>query len=189
MRKLWISLVILALSALVLSACGSAPTTSVPAVQPTKSSVGMPHDPNPMSDKSYDVHFIDSTLDHHVGVIKMAEQALKESTTVALKDIAQKTMTTTQKDIDWLKAYRQKSHPNAAPMKDSMDMGAMGISNDASKPFDQRFAMAMIDHHKGSITMAKEALAKVGHDDLKQFAQSMLTTEEAEVVQLEKFGK
>ena len=120
----------------------------------------------------------------------MAEQALKESSTVALKDLAQKTMTETQKEIDWLKSYRQKNHPKAAPMKDDMaNMGAMGISMDASKPFDMRFAMAMIDHHKGSITMAKEALTKVGHDDLKKFAQSMLSVEEAEVAQLEKFAK
>jgi uncharacterized protein (DUF305 family) len=198
MRKLWISLILLILTTFVLSACGgapattapAAPATSAPAAQPTKAAAGMTHDANPMSDNSYDVHFIDSTLDHHTGVIQMAQQALKESNTVAIKDLAQKTMTATQKEIDWLKAYRQKNHPNAAPMKDDMaNMGAMGISMDASKPFDTRFAMAMIDHHKGSITMAKEALTKVGHDDLKQFAQTMLTAEQSEVAQLEKYAK
>lgn len=193
MRKLWISLVILVLSALVLSACGGAPAASnpasAPAAQQAQNPGEMKHDADPMSDNSYDVHFIDSTLDHHAGVIGMAQQALKESTTVAVKDLAQKTMTETQKEIDWLKAYRLKNHPNAAVMKDSMDMGAMGIGTDASKSFDRRYAEAMIDHHQGSITMAKEALTKVGHDELKQFAQSMLTAEEAEVAQLQQFVK
>ena len=74
-------------------------------------------------------------------------------------------------------------------MKDSMDMGAMAISTDASKSFDQRYAEAMIEHHQGSIDMAKEALTKVGHDELKQFAQAMLAAEEAEVTQLQQFNK
>jgi uncharacterized protein (DUF305 family) len=194
MRKLWISLVILVISALVLSACGGAPAANNPAAAPAgqqaqPSSGEMKHDADPMSDNSYDVHFIDSILDHHATVVGMAQQALKESTTVALKDLAQKTMTDTQKEIDWLKAYRQKNHPNAAVMKDSMDMGAMGIGTDANKSFDQRYAEAMIEHHQGSITMAKEALTKVGHDELKQFAQTMLTAEEAEVAQLQQYIK
>lgn len=192
MRKLWISIVLLAMTALFLSACGGAPaasnTGSVPATQPTQAAA-MTHDADPMSDNSYDVHFIDSMLDHHAGVIAMAEQALKESQTVSLKDLAQASMTNTQKEIDWLKAYRQKNHPNAAAMKDSMDMGSMGISADANKAFDQRYAQAMIEHHQGSIAMAKEALAKVGHDDLKQFIQTLLAAEEAEVIQLQQFIK
>lgn len=193
MRKTWLSLTLLVVTAIILSACsgGGAPAADAPAAapaaaQPTQAPQ-MTHDADPMSDNSYDVHFIDSTLDHHIAVIAMAEQALKESTTVALKDLAQQTMTTTQQEIDWLKAYRQQNHPNAPAMKDSMNMGMMGIPNDASKSFDQRYAQAMIDHHQGSITMAKEALTQVGHEDLKQFAQAMLATEEAEVAQLQQF--
>lgn len=187
MRKLWLSLVLLVVTALALSACGgAAPAATNAASTPAPE---MTHDADPMSDNSYDVHFIDSVLDHHAGVIAMTEQALKESTTVALKDLAQQSMTTTQKEIDWLKAYRQTNHPNAAPMKDSMEMGAMAISTDASKSFDQRYAQAMIEHHQGSIDMAKEALTKVGHDELKQFAQTMLAAEEAEVTQLQQFNK
>ncbi len=192
MRKLWISLIILVLSALVLSACGGAPaaSTTAPSEQQAQpSSADMKHDADPMSDNSYDIHFIDSTLEHHAGVVAMAQQALKESTTVALKDLAQKSITDTQKEIDWLKTYRQKNHPNAAAMKDSMEMGAMGIAADANKSFDQRYAEAMIAHHQGSITMAKEAVTKVGHDELKQFAQTMLTAEEAEVTQLQQYVK
>jgi uncharacterized protein (DUF305 family) len=176
----------------VLSACGGAPAASdtgpAPANQPAEAQ-GMTHSSDPMSDNSYDVHFIDSMLDHHAGVIAMAEQALKESQTVSIKDLAQASMTNAQKEIDWLKAYRQKNHPNAAVMKDSMNMGSMGISGDATKSFDQRYAQAMIEHHQGSIAMAKEALTKVGHDDLKQFIQTMLAGEEAEVTQLQQFLK
>lgn len=190
MRKTWLSLALLVVTTMILSACsGGGASTPAPAAAQPAQSPQMSHDADPMSDNSYDVHFIDSTLDHHAGVIAMTEQALKESTTVALKDLAQKTMSTTQTEIDWLKAYRQKNHSNAPAMKDSMDMGMMGIPDDASKSFDQRYAQAMIDHHQGSIAMAKEALTQVGHEELKQFAQSMLTTEEAEVALLQQFLK
>jgi uncharacterized protein (DUF305 family) len=193
MRKLWLSLVVLVVVALALSACGGAPAASnssaAPAGNQSAQQPEMTHDADPMSDNSYDVHFIDSTLEHHTGVIAMAEQALKESQTVALKDMAQQTMTATQKEIDWLKAYRTTNHPNAPQMKDEMDMGSMGINTDASKSFDRRYAEAMISHHQGSIEMAKEALTKVGHDELKQFAQAMLSVEEAEVAQLQSYVK
>jgi uncharacterized protein (DUF305 family) len=208
MRKLWISLVVLVTAALVLSACGgSAPAaSSAPAApaaateskaaapaQPTaatSASGEMKHDADPMSDNSYDVHFIDSILDHHAGVIAMAQQALKESQNTTVKDLAQNTMTSTQKEIDWLKAFRQKEHPKAAVMKDNMNnMGTMGISTDTSKPFDQRYAVAMIAHHQGSITMAKEAQTKLGHDELKQFAKDMQAEEETEIAQLQPFTK
>lgn len=198
MRKLWMSMLILVMTALVLSACGStAPVanSSAPAVEPTQASAeaaqsaGMDHSADAMADTSYDVHFIDSTLNHHTAVLAMTQQALTESTNVTLKDLAQQSMTTTQKEIDWLKAYRQKNHADAAVMKDSMDMGAMSISTDTGKPFEQRYAEAMISHHQGCITMAKEALTKLGHDELKQFAQTMLAVEEAEVAQLQQFLK
>ena len=186
MRKLWITLVILVMSAMVLSACGGSPA-STPAAQQPQPSGEMQHSTDPMSDTSYDVHFIDSTLDHHLGVIAMAEQALKESPTVEIKDLAQQSMLTAQNEIDWLKAYRQQNHPNAPVMEDNMDMGAMGISTDASIPFDQRYAQAMIAHHQGSIAMAQEALTQVGHDDLKQFVQTLISGEQAEITELEKF--
>jgi uncharacterized protein (DUF305 family) len=88
MRKLWISLPVLVTAALVLSACGGAApaASSAPAApvaqpasttsnaaapaQPTAAPAangGMMHDPDPMSDNSYDVHFIDATLEHHAG--------------------------------------------------------------------------------------------------------------------------
>jgi uncharacterized protein (DUF305 family) len=190
MRKYWLSLIVLVISALALTACGGgAPAASDSAAAASNSGAKpeMKHDADPMSDNSYDVHFIDSTLDHHAGVLMMAEQALRESQSVALKDLAQQSMTTTQKEIDWLKAYRAKNHPNAPTMKDEMDMGSMGITTDASKSFDRRYAEAMISHHQGSISMAKEALSKVGHDELKQFAQAMLAVEESEVAQLQQF--
>jgi uncharacterized protein (DUF305 family) len=186
MRKLWITIVILVLSAVVLSACGGSPA-SAPVEQPAQPSGDMQHSADPMSDTSYDVHFIDSTLDHHLGVIAMAEQALRESPTVEVKDLAQKSMTTAQKEIDWLKAYRQQNHPNAPVMQDTMDMGSMGISTDASISFDQRYAQAMISHHQGSIAMAQEALTQVGHDELKQFIQTLISGEQAEITELQKF--
>jgi uncharacterized protein (DUF305 family) len=119
----------------------------------------------------------------------MAQQALKDSRNVALKDLAQNIMAATQKEIDWLKAYRQAQHPKAAMMKDAMNMGSTGISMDTIKPFDKRYAEAMISHHQGSIAMAKEAQTKLGHAELKQFAKTMQTDEEAVVAQLQQFVK
>jgi uncharacterized protein (DUF305 family) len=214
MRKLSITLIVLVIAGLVLSACGGAPAapasqpaaTTAPAAEPTMAmepttapaaatepttaaeptaaSSGMAHTPG--TDESYDVHFIDSTIEHHAGVLMMAEQALKEGQSVAVKDFAQKSMTNAQAEIDKLKAWRTEWHPNAAKMEDDMDMGNMGIAADASKPFDQRFAEAMISHHQGMIDMANEGLAQLERAELKQFAQDMIASQQAEIAELQK---
>ena len=213
MRKLSITLIVLVVAGLVLSACGGAPAPAAPASQPAQSqpaattapaataapaaaeqattapaaSGGMQHSSGMASDNSYDVHFIDSTIEHHAGVIAMAEQALKEGQSVAAKDLAQKSMTAAQKEIDQLKAWRTQWHPNAPVMKDDMaSMGSMGIGSDTATPFDKRFAAAMISHHQGSIDMAKDGLGQLEHPELKQFAEQLIAGEQAEIGEYQK---
>ncbi|MHB0876087.1 MAG: DUF305 domain-containing protein [Anaerolineae bacterium] len=149
----------------------------------------MAHDPDSSSDKSYDVHFIDSMVEHHQGVIAMAAQALRESQDIALKDLAQSMMTVAQKEITELTTWRQQWYPDAEPMKDPMNMGSMLISTDTSQPFDERFVAAMVSHHQGSIKMAIEAQAKLGRPELLQFATEMQAEQEAEIAQLQQLAQ
>ena len=212
MRKLSITMIVLVVASLVLGACGGAAAPAAPASQPAQSqpaattapaataapaaaeqattapaaSGGMQHTPGMESDTSYDVHFIDSTIEHHAAVITMGEQALKEGQSVAIKDLAQKSMTVAQKEINQLKAWRTQWHPNAAVMKDDMAMGAMGISTDTAQPFDKRFAAAMISHHEGSIGMAKDGLSQLEHPELKQLAEQLIAGEQAEIAEYQK---
>jgi uncharacterized protein (DUF305 family) len=59
----------------------------------------------------------------------------------------------------------------------------------ADPEFDLRFINAMIPHHQGALTMAKAALANTQRPDLKTLAQEILTSQAAEIKQMEQWRK
>lgn len=154
-----------------------------PVSEPTMDAGAMQHG-DMHSDTSYDIHFIDSMVSHHAGVISMAEQVLRESQSTAAKDLAQNSMATAQRELDQLQAWRTQWHPDAPVMDDTMGMGPMGISSDAATPLEQRYVEAMVAHHQTSIAMAQEGLSQIGHEELKAMAEQMISGQEAEIAAL-----
>lgn len=162
----------------------AAPTTSATA--------GMDHGGMQMGDSKapYDAQFIDSMIAHHQGAIDMANQALKEARKPELKALAQSIVTAQQSEIKQMQEWRKAWYPDLAPTGGmGMDMGDMQISADTSKPFDQRFIEAMISHHQGAITMAKEAQQKAEHAEIKTLASAIITAQEGEIAQMQQWQK
>jgi len=56
----------------------------------------------------------------------------------------------------------------------------------ADAEFDLRFMNAMIEHHEGAITMAKDALSKSA-PNLKQLAQDIATSQQSEISQMKQW--
>jgi uncharacterized protein (DUF305 family) len=198
-------LILMTVLAILLTGCGTAqqtnaplPTTANPAptaaAAPTamSSMPAMGHGSTPMADSEapYDAQFIDSMIEHHQGAIDMANQALKEATKPELKTLAQTIVTAQQGEIEHMQEWRKTWYGDLAPTAGmGMDMGNMQLSADTSKPFDQRFIEAMIAHHQGAITMAKDAQQKAEHTEIKTLAQSIITAQESEITQMQQWLK
>jgi len=72
----------------------------------------------------------------------------------------------------------------AMPMAEAtatMDHGAMQTS---TAPFDAQFIDSMIEHHRGAIAMAEEALKQSERPEIKQLAQNVITSQRQEVDQM-----
>ena len=139
-----------------------------------------------MGSAPFDAQFIDSMIEHHRGAISMAEQALTESEREEIKQLAQNIITSQQQEVEQMTAWRQQWYPDLETTGGmGMDMGEMELDADTGKPFDQRFITAMIAHHSGAISMAREALTKAERAEIKQLAQTIITAQEAEVQQLQ----
>jgi uncharacterized protein (DUF305 family) len=214
-RRIHLSSLVFALGMLFLAACGTtqqtaapAPTSAAPtaAIAPTTSAVptvaaaptatgatpGMDHGNMPTGDANapYDAQFIDSMIMHHQGAIDMANQALKEATKPELKTLAENIVTAQQGEIKQMQEWRKAWYPSLAPTEGmGMDMGEMQISSDTSKLFDLRFIEAMISHHQGAITMAKDAQQKAEHAEIKTLAQNIISAQEAEITQMQQWQK
>lgn len=163
------------------------------------------HDMSSMSDmksspdaasQPYDLQFIDTMSHHHQGAIEMAEMALKKSENPELKKFAQKIIDDQKKEIAQMKEWRDKWYagkPAAMNMEmpgmsDSMKM-MMGdemkkMEAATGKDFDLHFLDMMTPHHAGAVVMAKEALTKAEHPEIKTMSNNIIKAQEAEIKEM-----
>lgn len=59
----------------------------------------------------------------------------------------------------------------------------------ADQNYDERFIDMMISHHQGAINMAKDALQKAQHPEIKQLSQKVIDAQQKEIVQLKTWHK
>lgn len=160
---------------------------------------------NGPADANYDLRFIDAMIPHHQGAVEMAQQAQQKSKRPQIKKLADDIIKAQNQEISQMKQWRQAWYPNAGdkPMAYNTQMGhmmemssdqmqAMKMSVDlgaANADFDWRFINAMIPHHEGAVTMAKDALNKSNHPEIKKLAQEIIASQQAEIKQMEKWRK
>ncbi len=200
------------------SSSASVPVTN-PVAQPTKEKPSpMPNSNSPMShdmshsamdlggaDADYDLRFIDGMTPHHQGAIAMAEDVLKNSQRSELRKLAKDIIQAQQQEIaqmgEWRKAWYPKAdqnlmmwHAEANHMmamtpefrKSMMMIVDLGSADDK---FDLRFLEAMIPHHQGALVMAKDAIAKSKRPEIQKLAQEILSSQQAEIMQMQQWRK
>lgn len=64
-----------------------------------------------------------------------------------------------------------------------MDMDKLKAN--AGTEFDLMFLDMMIPHHEGALKMAREALSKAEHQEIKKLAQEIINAQEAEIKQMQ----
>ena len=159
---------------------------------------GMPMDHGEMksspgaASQPYDLQFLDTMVHHHQGAIDMAKPVLQKSTNAELKAFAQKIIDDQNKEIAQMKSWREKWYagkPAAMNMEmpgmaDSMKM--MGadmkkMDSMSGKEYDLHFLDMMTPHHAGAVTMAKEALTKAEHPEIKTLSNQIIKSQESEI--------
>ncbi len=155
----------------------------------------MKSDPN-ASSQPYDLQFIDTMSAHHQGAVEMAQMVITKSGNGELKQFAQKIISDQKKEIATMKEWRDKwfagmpaaKNMEMSGMMDSMKMMSgdemKKMETASGKDFDLMFLDMMTPHHAGAITMAKEALAKAEHPEIKTLSNNIIKAQEAEIKQM-----
>ena len=156
----------------------------------------MTSSPNAAS-QPFDLQFIDTMTNHHQGAIDMAKMALTKSSNDELKKFAQKIIDDQNKEIGQMKDWREKWY-SGKPAALNMEMPGMGdsmkmMAGDGMKKmeaasgreFDLMFLDMMKPHHAGAIAMAKDALAKAEHSEIKTLSNQIIKAQEAEIKQID----
>lgn len=80
---------------------------------------------------------------------------------------------------------------NSMAMNDNSNMSSMSdmksSPNAASQPYDLQFLDTMSHHHQGAVDMAKMAVEKASHPELKAFVQKIIADQNKEIAQMEEW--
>lgn len=149
---------------------------------------------SPDADKQpYDLQFIDTMTHHHQGALDMAKMAVAKTTNPELKKFAQDIIDDQSREIAQFKEWRDKWYAGK-PMAMNVDMPGMmdsmkmmsgqdmkRMETATGKDFDLGFLATMIPHHEGAIKMAREALTKAEHPEIKTISNQIIKAQEAEI--------
>ncbi len=149
------------------------------------------------ADANYDLRFLDSMIPHHQGALVMAQEVLTKSKRPELIKLAKKIISDQSKEITQMQQWRKQWYPQASatpvmwhsemshemPMTTAYkEMMQMNMSlGKADAGFDKRFLDAMIPHHQGAVTMAKDALQKSQRPELQKYVKSIITSQQEEI--------
>ncbi len=127
-----------------------------------------------------DVTFLQMMYPHHAQAVEMAKLVPTRSQNQQVKDLAaaiEKAQAPEMQQMTTLLAGFGKPAPSAT-MSHSMP-GLMTPLSGAA--FDKMWLQMMVAHHQGAITMANDELKNGTNADSKKMAESIVTTQQAEI--------
>ena len=128
---------------------------------------------------------------HHEGAIEMANLELSNGGNAELKQVAQKIVDDSHRDIAELDAFMKNHQPNGKSdfaqkaMEQMMKGSSMNMSQGGN--VDEQFAMMMSMHHKEGIDMARLYLKSARSAEMKKVANNSIQANAEDNKKLAKF--
>ena len=152
-----------------------------------------------MTGDQFDKAYLTDMIAHHQGALNMASQARELTTKAEIRTLADAILTSqateVQQMMDWQQEWNysatDSSNPHAGHMMESS--GSMGddMANMESKlnglsgvAYDKEFLKQMILHHQQAVDMSKYADTNAKHQEVKDLAQTVITTQEKEIADM-----
>ena len=138
----------------------------------------------------YDLQFLDTMIAHHEGAVEMAKAAEVKTQNAELKTFVAKIAADQAREIAEMEKWREQwftGKPSAvnmemAGMMDSMKgMDTTKMNSASGTAFDLEFVNQMTPHHQGAVVMAREALTKAEHPEIKTLANQIIQAQESEL--------
>jgi uncharacterized protein (DUF305 family) len=164
------------------SADSAAPATTAPAADTSMG--GIQH----AAARDADQEFARMMVDHHQGMIVMAQQAMERGSTDAVKNEAHQMhqkQETEQKELLALlqREYQDTHQPTVMPSNQAM---ADSLSAKQGADYDMAFRMHTIAHHREGIQMIDQFLPRLMRPELRSMAERMKADQQADIQKLER---
>ncbi|MFC7839935.1 DUF305 domain-containing protein [Streptomyces sp. NPDC057382] len=146
-----------------------------------------------------DVAFAAGMIPHHRQAVEMADLAPERAQSAEVKKLAADIKKAQDPEIrtlsGWLTSWGEKV-PAEGAMDHSMHGGESGgmmtmqemdqLEKTSGKAFDTAFMEMMIKHHEGAVEMAETEQADGAHGPAKKMAGQIITSQSAEIEQMNK---
>jgi uncharacterized protein (DUF305 family) len=139
----------------------------------------------------YDLQFIDALTAHHKIEIALTAPAKANAMDPRVSDLAEMIDEARSFEIALVADWRDKWFPDKPPTQAATSMPGMAVAMRNADPgrlaslkgtdFDQAFVEAMIPLHKGALALAKDALVRGQHQEIRDLAQRIIDVQQAEV--------
>lgn len=149
----------------------------------------------PSTSAAYDLQFLDTLTKHHQMAVDMAKMGQGKFAHADLEAMAKKMVEKQESEIAQMKQWRDQwfsgspasENTEMAGMESSKSMDMSHMQTMSGKELDLMFIDMMIPHHQGAIQMARDALAKAEHQEIKDLAQKVISDQQKEIAQLEQW--
>jgi uncharacterized protein (DUF305 family) len=198
--KSFIAALAVAATALVLPSCSSPPTEDHTEHQSGTESSAAQH---PADFNADDIAFATNMIPHHQQAVQLSELVPDRSTDPAVIKLAADIAAAQGPEIETMKVLlvqwkeggsgdepAPETHGgHGAPMQGMVDEATMKtLETLRGNEFDTLWLTSMIGHHQGAIEMAKAEIANGVNADAKNVAQHIVTSQEAEITQMQQMG-
>lgn len=142
-----------------------------------------------------DIMFAQMMIPHHEQAIELSKLAMKNTTTRAILDLAERIKNAQQPEIEEMKGWLDDAGADMEHMGGMDDMGIVGEEDMSSvrkargAVFDKLFLALMIAHHEGAIQMSQQVLKSTSNELVRALAQKIIDAQEAEIAEMKELLK
>jgi uncharacterized protein (DUF305 family) len=139
----------------------------------------------------YDLQFIDAMVAHHQAAIDMSLSADSNALRPELKEFARKVVEDQSREVEMMKDWRGQWYAGRPPTPTIMAVPGMATSMKGmdsrhmltlkGAEYDRMYVDMMVPHHEGAIVMAREALSRATHPEVKALAQQIIDAQQQEI--------
>jgi uncharacterized protein (DUF305 family) len=135
--------------------------------------------------------YLEMMVDHHFVAARMAEVCQNGSVRAELEERAATMQRKQSQEIDQMRAWlRDRFQVDKAPGLSDDDRAMIkDLEALSGHELEMAFLKMMIEHHGKAITMSKDVVAKVEHEDVAEFCQDLIDDQGRETAQMEQWLK
>ncbi|MBN2465541.1 DUF305 domain-containing protein [candidate division WOR-3 bacterium] len=145
----------------------------------------------------YDLQFIDAMVAHHQAAVDMSLPADINAMRPELREFARKVVESQSREVEMMKGWRGQWYAGRPLTPTMMAMPGMTGSMRGmdsrhmltlrGAEYDHMYLDMMVPHHEGAIVMAREALARAEHPEIKALAQAIVDAQQAEIAMMNRW--